>query len=130
MSECSRYDPDLSVIKRRLTGSQLITGGVATKFVHNFEPVVLPENSMYHSIKDIIEHQPDEIPLAVKPDVFAQEVLRHVKKGSNGKVWVGGGAAMARWSYWLFPEWAIVSSLLVSLLWCDLTIDRIKSSRA
>jgi 1-acylglycerone phosphate reductase len=118
------------VVERRLINSQLITGGVATKFVHNFEPVVLPEDSMYHSIKDIIEHQPDEIPLAVKPDVFAQQVFAHVRKGSTGKVWVGGGAGMARWSYWLFPEWAIVSSMVVYLLASDLTDGRIKLSRA
>lgn len=83
---------------------------MATKFVKNFDLVVLPESSLYHSIKDVVEHQPDEIPLAVKPDVFAKEVLRHVDGRGSGKVWVGGGASMARWSYWLFPEWAIVSA--------------------
>jgi hypothetical protein len=82
---------------------------VATKFVDKFERVKLPETSFYSSIKNVIEHQPDEIPLAVKPDAYAHEVLRLVERGRTGKAWVGGGAWMAKFSYWLSPEWAIVS---------------------
>lgn len=84
---------------------------MATKFVYKFEPAQLPETSFYNSIKNIIEDQPEKIPLAVKADAFAQEVLRLVEKGGTGKAWVGGGAWMAKLSYWLSPEWAIVSPL-------------------
>lgn len=101
----------------------MVTGGVQTKFVRKFEPVTLSVSSVYNCIKDIIEHQPDEIPLAVTPEAFAKEVLHEVEKESAGKVYVGGGATMARWCYWFLPEWAIVSnSLALQVNWTEGTV--------
>ena len=93
----------------------LVTGGVATKFVGNLEPVVLPKDSYYHSIKDIIEEQPDpKSHYFIPAEAFAHDVYHRVQCGTTGKLWIGGGAAMARIVYWLLPEWAIVSSCDVS----------------
>lgn len=89
----------------------LVTGGVQTRFIGNLEPVVLANESYYHSIKDVIEEQPEKIPFAVTPEAFAIDVFRKVEGGAVGKIWIGGGAALARVAYWLLPEWAIVSDL-------------------
>lgn len=54
----------------------LLTGGVASKFLSNLETVALPENSYYLSVKDVIQHKSEDVPMAVSPEAFAQEVLR------------------------------------------------------
>ncbi|KAF2028047.1 NAD(P)-binding protein [Setomelanomma holmii] len=86
----------------------LVTGGIATKFVDNTQPVNLPEDSYYASIKDVIEHQPEHIPFGMKPEVFASDILRRVERGNTGKAWVGGGSVIARIAFWVFPQWALV----------------------
>lgn len=73
---------------------------------------MLPEGSYYTSIKDIIGHESEEIPFAISPEQFAQGVLREVERGTAGKVWMAGGALMARIALWILPEWAIVSCSL------------------
>lgn len=87
----------------------LITGGISTKFLNNLESVNLPEDSYYTCIKDMIEEQPEHVPMGMKPETFALDVLRHVEKGSTGKLWVGGGASFMRPAAWLFPQCVIVS---------------------
>ncbi|EHK20602.1 uncharacterized protein TRIVIDRAFT_192808 [Trichoderma virens Gv29-8] len=86
----------------------LITGGIATKFFINLQILTFPENSYYHSVKDIIEEIPEENPYGMKPELFAQDVLNQVEKGTTGKHWVGGGASLVRWALWLLPQGAIV----------------------
>lgn len=54
----------------------LMTGGVATKFLSNRETVSLPQESYYHAVKHIIEHQSSEVPMAVSQESFASEVLK------------------------------------------------------
>jgi 1-acylglycerone phosphate reductase len=83
----------------------LITGGVATKFLANFEPVTLPEDS----IKHIIEKQEDHVPFGVAPEKYALDVLRYVERGGTGKIWIGGGSLLGRVANWIFPVWAVVS---------------------
>jgi short-subunit dehydrogenase len=87
----------------------LVTGGVATKFLANLEPVSLPEDSYYKSIKGIIEKQEDHVPLGVAPEKYALDVLRYVERGGTGKIWIGGGSLVGRVANWLFPTWALVS---------------------
>lgn len=65
----------------------LLTGGVATNFLSNVEAVDLPANSYYLSVKDIIQHKSEDVPMAVSPDAFAQEVLR-VRRSTRGQVFL------------------------------------------
>ncbi|KAH7077762.1 hypothetical protein BKA63DRAFT_271518 [Paraphoma chrysanthemicola] len=88
----------------------LVTGGVATKFLNNIQPVELPKDSYYMSIKDVIDDHPENVPFGMKPEVFANDVLRRVEKGSTGKAWVGGAIPMIRMALWFFPQWALVRS--------------------
>jgi 1-acylglycerone phosphate reductase len=88
----------------------LITGGIATNFLTNLKPVRLPEDSYYTSIRDMINEQPEQIPLAVKPETFALDVLRRVEKGASGKFWVGGGSVIAWLAAWLSPQSMLVST--------------------
>ncbi|KAF2828417.1 NAD(P)-binding protein [Ophiobolus disseminans] len=85
----------------------LVTGGVATKFLTNLEPLVLPEGSYYTSIKDMIEEHPEHIPFGMDPGTFALSVLRRVEKGYTGKYWVGGATCIARIAMLLFPQFAL-----------------------
>lgn len=87
----------------------LVTGGISTKFLKNLEPVQLSEDSYYICIKDMIEDEPDNVPMGMEPKKFALDVLRHVEKGSAGKVWIGGGAAIMRPAAWLSPQCLVVS---------------------
>jgi 1-acylglycerone phosphate reductase len=87
----------------------LVTGGVATNFLANLEPITLPEDSYYMSIKAMIEEQPEHVPLGMKPEAFALDVLRRVENGSSGKSWVGGGSIVARFAAWMFPQSGLVS---------------------
>ncbi|OJJ46544.1 hypothetical protein ASPZODRAFT_66106 [Penicilliopsis zonata CBS 506.65] len=89
----------------------LLTGGVDTNFLGNLPPVVLPENSYYTGIKDIIEHQPDRVPFAITPAKYAKDVVCQVENGTTGKYWIGGAASMARFSLWALPQWILVSSI-------------------
>lgn len=87
----------------------LITGGVDTKFLHNLPSVNLPESSYYLGIKDIIERQPDKVPMSISPQAFSVDLVRQVEKGRTGKYWIAGGSTVARLAIWLFPQWALVS---------------------
>lgn len=87
----------------------LVTGGIATKFFVNMQTLSFPETSYYKSVKEIIEDNPEENPYGMKPELFAQDVLNQVEKGTTGKYWVGGGASLARWALWLLPQSVIVS---------------------
>lgn len=91
----------------------LLTGGVATKFITNLDPVELPADSYYTDVKDIIQHKSEDIPFAQAPDAFAQSVLRPVERGASGKMWVGGAAWMARvmMSFIPLPDSFYVSGL-------------------
>jgi 1-acylglycerone phosphate reductase len=96
----------------------LITGGVATNFLTNLQPVTLPKDSYYTSIEKIIGEHPDDIPFAMKPELFALQVLRRVENGANGKYWIGGGSIMARLAMWLFPQ-----SVLVGVVWARFILE-------
>lgn len=89
----------------------LITGGITTNFLANQPTLVLPENSYYQGIKNIIEEQPEQVPLGVSPAKFARDVQYQVEKGTTGKYWIGGAAWFARLASWLLPEWLMVSTL-------------------
>ncbi|RFU79398.1 short-chain dehydrogenase reductase [Trichoderma arundinaceum] len=91
----------------------LITGGIATNFFVNLQTLTFPENSYYKSIKDIIEDNPEQNPYGMKPELFAQNVLQQVEKGTTGKYWVGGGAGLARFALWLLPQ-SVVDRLVLS----------------
>lgn len=54
----------------------------------------------------------EKIPFAISPEQFARDVLREIERGTAGKVWMAGGAWMARIAYWILPEWAIVSCFM------------------
>jgi 1-acylglycerone phosphate reductase len=82
----------------------LVTGGVATKFLENLQPLVLPPGSYYAGIKDIIEKQEENISFGQEPAIFAKGIVRRVERGETGKAWVGGGAVLIRWVYW-FAWW-------------------------
>jgi len=86
----------------------LVTGGIATKFLDNLQPIALPEDSYYMSIKDMIEEQPQHVPFGMKPETFALNVLRRVERGSTGKYWVGGATCIARLAMWFFPQCMLV----------------------
>ncbi|KAK5173255.1 uncharacterized protein LTR77_001936 [Saxophila tyrrhenica] len=85
----------------------LVTGGIATKFLENLQPVDLPEGSYYAGIKDIIEKQEENISFAQEPEIFAQDLLRRVEAGQRGKKWVAGGASLMKWVHWLAPQCVI-----------------------
>ena len=87
----------------------LITGGIATKFLNNMPNVELPEDSYYLCIKDVIAKEEEGVPFGVKPEVFAQDVLRYVENGTKGKIWIGGASTLARLAVWLFPQAILVS---------------------
>jgi 1-acylglycerone phosphate reductase len=87
----------------------LITGGVATNFLANLQPLTLPEDSYYMGIEDIIAEHPEDIPLAMKTDKYALEVVNCVEKGMSGKHWIGGGSVVARLAMWMMPQFALVS---------------------
>jgi len=87
----------------------LVTGGIATKFLSNMPTVELPKDSYYQAIKNIIAEEPPEIPFGVKPEDFAQDVLRYVEKKTTGRIWIGGAATLARLAVWLFPQGLLVS---------------------
>lgn len=87
----------------------LVTGGITTKFLTKIEPVVLPDDSYYASIKDLIAEHPESVPLGVDPKAFALDIVRRVEKGAKGKQWVGGGSYLASWAALFFPQWALVS---------------------
>jgi 1-acylglycerone phosphate reductase len=87
----------------------LITGGVATNFLANIPTIVLPENSYYLGIKEIIDKKPEQVPFGVSPEKFAREVLYQVEKNRTGKYWIGGMVGFARLALWLLPEWLLVS---------------------
>jgi 1-acylglycerone phosphate reductase len=108
----------------------LMTGGVATNFTGNIPALELPKSSYYLGVKDVIREQqsqkPEEIPMGVKPEAFAQDVLRLVEREATGtdngvpglgciltphagKVWIGGGAGLVKWTLWLSPQSVIVS---------------------
>jgi NAD(P)-dependent dehydrogenase (short-subunit alcohol dehydrogenase family) len=97
----------------------LLTSGVETKFLAKL-PSLLPENSYYTCITDIIENQPEHIPFAISPETFAHDVVRKVEKGTTGKYWIGGGVGLARAALWCFPQWAIVS-----ILWTCYVLGRL-----
>jgi 1-acylglycerone phosphate reductase len=88
----------------------LVTGGVTTNFLANLESIALPEDSYYTSIKAMIEKQPERVPLGVKPEAFAIDVLRLVENGSSGKHWVGGGSIFGRFAAWMVPQSVLVST--------------------
>lgn len=88
----------------------LLTGGVATRFLSNLDPVDLPKDSYYLNVKDVIMHRSEDVPMAVSAEAFAQEVLRPVQKGASGKAWVGGAAWMARVLMLFMPECVFVST--------------------
>lgn len=54
----------------------LLTGGVSTKFLSNLDAVDLPKDSYYLSVRDVIQHKSEDVPMAVSAEAFAQEVLR------------------------------------------------------
>ncbi|KAJ5134308.1 hypothetical protein N7526_005673 [Penicillium atrosanguineum] len=85
----------------------LITGGITTNFLANIPTLLLPENSYYHGIRNIIEEQPQQVPFGVSPNKFAREVLYQVEKGTTGKYWIGGATGFARLSLWLLPDWLL-----------------------
>jgi 1-acylglycerone phosphate reductase len=82
----------------------LVTGGIATKFIDNQPRVPLPPDSYYKCVRDVIEARPAQVPLGMDPDKFAQSVVRHVERGTTGKVWIGGGASVLRLLLWLLPQ--------------------------
>ncbi|KAH7009222.1 uncharacterized protein B0I36DRAFT_257953 [Microdochium trichocladiopsis] len=87
----------------------LMTGGIATSFFSNMRTLPIPESSNYYGIKSIIEENPDQNPYGMEPKAFATQLLRHVERGASGKIWLGGGVAMARMLLWLSPSSAVVS---------------------
>jgi 1-acylglycerone phosphate reductase len=87
----------------------LLTGGIKSEFVNNLPTLPYPEDSYYATIKDIVPSEMDQSSLYMKPDVFAQDIVRHVERGATGKLWVGGGAGMMRTALWLLPEPVLVS---------------------
>lgn len=86
----------------------LVTGGVATKFVANLQASELPQGSYYMPVKDVIAEKSKEIPYAMAPEVYAEEVLRNVERGATGMVWVGGAAGWVRLAFWFAPQWLLV----------------------
>jgi 1-acylglycerone phosphate reductase len=89
----------------------LVTGVIATKFLSNMPTVVLPKDSYYLAIKNIIAEEPPEIPFGTKPEVFAQEVLHYVENRITGRIWIGAAATLARLAVCLLPQDLLVSVL-------------------
>jgi 1-acylglycerone phosphate reductase len=86
----------------------LVSGGIATNFMARLsEGAKLPETSHYLAVKDVVEHVPSENPYGVKPEAFANDLVKLVEKGSTGKIWLGGGVAVARPALWLLPQKAV-----------------------
>lgn len=69
---------------------------MATRFLANLDAVTLPEDSYYMSVKDVIQHQSEDVPFAESTETYAQSVVRSVENGASGKIWVGGAAWMSR----------------------------------
>lgn len=87
----------------------LVTGGLQTNFVDNVQTPVRPEDSYYSSVWGVISKPPEKSKYSMDPAVYARDVFRAIESGASGKVWVGGGAGMARALLWLLPQSMAVS---------------------
>lgn len=82
----------------------------------------LPESSYYLGIKDIIERQPDKVPMSISPQAFSADVVRQVERGTTGKYWIAGGSMVARFAIWIFPQWALVRVIITDIVRTLLTM--------
>ncbi|KAI1098448.1 putative short-chain dehydrogenase/reductase [Jackrogersella minutella] len=88
-----------------------MVGAVRTQiYAHN--KMVLPQNSYYKPIEDIIGKQARgelQEPFNEPPDVTARNIVRDTLSGRRGKIWRGGEAGAASVGSWLLPtsflEW-------------------------
>ena len=89
----------------------VVTTGVKSNAFTNMKPINIPEHSYYHSTQDFTRQisdgrlQKD----GITPRQMGDRVVREVENGTTGKIWVGGGAASARYAAWLMPNWMMVS---------------------
>ncbi|KAI9867944.1 MAG: hypothetical protein M1813_007766 [Trichoglossum hirsutum] len=91
----------------------LITFSVKTNFFDGDNRTEIPETSNYFEIRDFIHGLTDGRLQAsgISTRQFATKVVREVEKGAVGKVWAGGDAFVARWGWWLSPQFVRVSSV-------------------
>ncbi len=100
----------------------LVTAAVKSNVFGNINHAALPGNSYYRGVRDYYDElfdgkvQDD----GITPKQLGAKVVRQVEKGATGKLWVGGGAAGARWAAWLLPDWAMVSKRGSVALWTTL----------
>lgn len=92
----------------------LVTMGVKSNAFINKTLVELPEGSQYWDIREFIYSIYDGRlqSSAITTTEYANKVYREVESGVSGITWVGGGAGMARFSWWLLPRSLRVSFLL------------------
>lgn len=91
----------------------LITLGIQTKAAPPTEknPEV-PKSSYYYHIRDFIyDLTPYKLQQGPSLPVrdYALRVVREVEKGTDGTVWVGKDAGVARMGWWLSPRFLRVS---------------------
>ncbi|KAK5056759.1 hypothetical protein LTR84_012291 [Exophiala bonariae] len=84
----------------------LATMGVKTNAFVNKTMVELPKSSQYWDIREFIYGIYDGRlqSSGITTNEYAQKVYHEVESGVSGITWVGGGAGMARFSWWLFPR--------------------------
>lgn len=89
----------------------LVTGGVKSNAFVNLKPIEIPENSYYSGIRDWIKARGDGQvqESGITATQYGMKVVREVEKGTTGKLWVGAGAASARYGSWLLPDSMMVS---------------------
>jgi 1-acylglycerone phosphate reductase len=87
-----------------------MTAAVKTKAIDNIKPIELQQTSYYYGIRDWIDgrRNGDAQKGGITALEFGQKVVRHVEKGTTGKIWIGGGAQGGRLASWLLPDKMIV----------------------
>lgn len=76
-------------------------------FQNNPGPVNLPANSYYSEIEKRIPVTPEWKETPVK--MFADDVVKDVLRGAEGRVWHGESASVIRWVVPFMPQWVFVS---------------------
>jgi 1-acylglycerone phosphate reductase len=89
----------------------LQTGVVESGFFKDLQGFKLPETSHYRPIEDQLRRRAEGEAgyKAMSADLYAEQVVRDVAGGKNGKIWRGAMAASVKYLIWWLPTWLTVS---------------------
>ena len=80
-------------------------GVISTRFEQNMTEFSLGPNSLYQPIAEDVrkDSMNENFHEGMKPDIFADHVVRDVMSGKSGKIWWGTMAPMVKYAHWLTP---------------------------